>query len=92
MKRWKQLLVPVVALAWLGCGEEAETERDLPAVTLSPVITVDLVERIEATGELLATTSAVEPVMIIDLDPATVARQQAAYQCYVREPRLDGPE
>jgi membrane fusion protein (multidrug efflux system) len=41
-------------LACIACGDAAEEPRQAPPVTLSPVRAVDLRERIEATGELVA--------------------------------------
>jgi membrane fusion protein (multidrug efflux system) len=44
----------LVLLACLACGDAAEAPVEAPPVTLSPVRAVDLRERIEATGELVA--------------------------------------
>jgi membrane fusion protein (multidrug efflux system) len=44
----------LVLLACLACGDADEAPHEAPSVTLSPVRAVDLVEHIEATGELVA--------------------------------------
>lgn len=37
-------------------------------------------------GSLLAVTSAIEPLLVIDVDPAVSARQRRSYPCYVPDP------
>ncbi len=43
-----------VAVLLAACAEEVEVRRDAPPVTLSPVMAVDITDRIVATGELRA--------------------------------------
>jgi len=50
----RTLLAFACALSLLACGAEPEVEKKPPPVTLSVVEAIDLMDRIEASGELLA--------------------------------------
>ncbi len=54
MRRRRLLSFLCVASLLAACAEEAEVVRDAPPVTLSPVMAVDVTDRIVATGELRA--------------------------------------
>ena len=59
MKRLLPIAVACGALELTACRGEPEPERASgQPVTLSPVLAMDLVDRIEATGQLLATEHA----------------------------------
>ncbi len=47
------------AVAAQGCGQEPEAVIQAPPVVVTPVVERELVDRIEATGELMARSEAV---------------------------------